>query len=263
MTFYDKYMSITQSVRSYVCVGLDSDYQKLPQCLSGEGNPQLIFNKRIIDATHKYVAAYKPNFAFYLSGGIPGIETLKQTIEYIPCEIPVIIDIKAGDIGNTMVQYARALFTYFGADAITINTLMGTDVVEACLSVEGSFAFALALTSNPSADDCFKHHLLYEKIAKMITNTDERRLGAVVGATQKEDLATMRELMPSTIFLVPGIGAQGGDLASVCKYASYTTDDRRLLINSSRDIIFADTSPDFATIAQKQTIKLRDAINQM
>jgi len=261
MAFYEKYIAITEAQKSFVCVGLDSDWQKLPKCLSSEENPQLVFNQRIIDATYKYTAAYKPNFAFYIADGANGIETLRKTIDYIPKQIPVIIDIKAGDIGNSMVQYAKAFFEIFKADAITINTLMGADVIKACLNIEGAFAFALAITSNPSAEELFKHGELYRVITQMISKTGQERLGAVVGATRIDDLATMRELMPNNIFLVPGIGAQGGNLESVCKYAKYKAEDPRLLINSSRDIIFADDSADFAKTAGMQAKKLRDEIN--
>jgi len=262
MSFYDKYISITKAHQSFVCVGLDSDHQKLPMCLSKEENPQLIFNKRIIDATYKYTAAFKPNFAFYIAQGIFGVETLHKTMEYIPKEIPTIIDIKAGDIGNTMVQYAQAFFTHFRADAITINTLMGADVIKACLSVENTFAFALAITSNPSADDFLKHGDLYKKIAQMIADGGQECLGAVVGATQEGDLSIMRELMPKTIFLIPGVGAQGGNLGAVCKYAKHTTEEPMFLINSSRDIIFADNLSGFAITAMQKTVSLKDEINR-
>jgi len=262
MGFYNKYLALTKSQKTYVCVGLDSEAERLPQAVRCEANPVLAFNKRIIDATHQYVAAYKPNLAFYISQGAKGIETLLQTCEYIPKEIPVIIDVKAGDIGNTMQQYARSFFKYFKADSITINILMGKDVIDACLQLTGSFAFALALTSNPSADDFFKHHELDCNFAETINQFSAKRLGAVVGATQVSDLATMRRLMPKHIFLIPGIGAQGGSVESVCKYAKDTSENPLFLINSSRGIIFADSSPDFAIIAGKETIKLRDEINR-
>lgn len=263
MSFFEKYQNIIKQNNSFVCVGLDSDYAKLPKCVMNETNPILTFNKKIIDETHLFTAAYKPNFAFYISQGIKGMEALKETIDYIPNEIPVIIDIKAGDIGNTMEQYAISFFEYFKSDAITINILMGKDVINACLKVPNSFAFALALTSNASAKDFFAHSNLYQEIAKMIKNTGADKLGAVVGATRTEDLSLMRELMPESIFLIPGIGAQGGDLEQVCKLAKYNKDDARFLINSSRGIIFADNSDDFAKTAKTETIKLQESINKM
>ena len=256
MAFFDKY----KANNSYLCIGLDSDAGKIPRHLHKEANPTLVFNKRIIDETYKFTAAYKPNFAFYISQGIAGIETLQKTLEYIPQNIVSIIDIKAGDIGNTMEQYALSVFEYFKADAMTINILMGSDVINACLKVKNSFAFALALTSNDSANEFFKHHNLYERIASVIKETGEERLGAVVGATRVEDLALTRKLMPKSIFLITGIGAQGGDLEQVCKHAKHSSDDARFLINSSRGIIFADNTEDFAKTAGTEAKKLSEEI---
>ena len=262
MPFFDKYMSITQKQNTYVCVGLDSDFSKLPTCLKNEDNPLLVFNKKIIDETYKHTACYKPNMAFYLAQGSKGIETLKQTIDYVPEDIPVIIDLKAGDIGNTMEQYALSVFEYFQADAMTINVLMGSDVIKACLSVENSFCFALAYTSNPSAVDYFRHYELYKKILSELNKTDEKRIGAVVGATDIDNLLEMRNLFLESIFLIPGIGAQGGDLEAVCSYASYKRGDERILVNSSRAIIFADDTQNFAQTAGLETKKLKEKINK-
>lgn len=262
MPFFEKFCKVTKENQSYVCVGLDTDITKIPSHLKSEPNPTFTFNKSIIDQTYKYVAAYKPNFAFYIATGYQGIITLRDTIDYIPKNIPVIWDMKAGDIGNTMEQYAISCFSHFRADAMTINTLMGADVIEACLSVPESYAFVLALTSNESAKDFFYHGSLYEKIAQQIHAVGHERLGAVVGATRVSDLDTMRKLMPQSVFLVPGVGAQGGDLKSVCELAKYTAEDARLLINSSRGIIFADSSHQYANVAKNETIKLRDKINK-
>ena len=261
MGFYKKYQSIVKSNRSFVCVGLDSDLHKLPDCVKKEKNPVLIFNKKIIDATYEHCACYKPNFAFYLAQGVNGIETLKQTIEYIPPQIPTIIDIKANDIGNTMEQYANSVFQYFKADAMTINTLMGTDVISACLKSDDSFAFALAITSNASAKDFFYQGDLYQKIATQISQVSAERIGAVVGATRIDDFTKMRLIMPKAIFLIPGVGAQGGDLQAVCKHAKASVDTPLFLINSSRGIIYADDSESFAKTAGKETVKLKDEIN--
>ena len=262
MSFLDKYKQIIKTNNSYVCVGLDSEINKIPSFLKTEDDPVLTFNKRIIDTTYKYTAAYKPNFAFYISQGVKGIETLKKTLDYIPENIIKIVDIKAGDIGNTMEQYALSVFEYFGADAMTMNILMGNDVINACLKPKNAFAFALAITSNESANQFFKHHNLYVNIAKLIEEVGADKLGAVVGATRTEDLITMREMMPETVFLIPGVGAQGGDLAQVCKNAKFSSDDARFLINSSRGIIFADNTEYFATIAGKEAMKLKELINE-
>ena len=262
MSFYDKYMDISKKNKSYVCVGLDSDLSKLPLSVSKEKKPMLVFNKRIIDETYKYANTYKPNVAFYLSKGIEGIEILKETIDYIPKENPVIFDLKAGDIGNTMEQYAISAFNYFKADAMTINILMGSDVIEACLKIENSYCFILALTSNPSAIEYFKHDFLYRNISNKIKLISPKRIGAVVGATRADDFIELRGLMPESIFLVPGIGVQGGDLATLCRNAIYKNEDARILVNSSRGIIFADSSENFAKVAGIETKKLRDNINE-
>ena len=262
MNFYEKYMAVTKKNSTYVCVGLDSDPAKLPLCLKSEKNPVLIFNKRIIDETHSHVACYKPNVAFYIAQGIKGIETLKETIDYVPKEIPVVFDLKAGDIGNTMEQYAYSAFRYFQAEAMTINILMGSDVVDACLKIDDSYCFVLTLTSNPSAADFFKYCDLYKEIGQRVHQIGEKRLGAVVGATRVEDFTNLRALMPKNIFLIPGIGAQGGDLESVCKFAIYQPDDARILINSSRGIIFSDISENFAKIAGKEARILKEQINK-
>ena len=261
MTFLEKYQKIVKSNDSYVSVGLDSDLHKIPTQLKSENNPILVFNKKIIEETYRYCAAYKPNFAFYLARGASGVETLKKTIEFIPKEILTIIDIKAGDIGNTMEQYAMSVFEYLKADAMTINTLMGSDVINACLKNDNSYAFALVLTSNPSANDYLKYQNLYEKIAHDVHQVGAEKLGAVVGATQIFDMSQMRRLMPDNIFLIPGIGSQGGDLEQVCKHLKYTNNDARFLINSSRNIIFADNTVNFAVTAKKETIKLKENIN--
>ncbi len=265
MSFLNKYLDISKKNNSFVCVGLDSDYQKIPQCLQDKQDPVLEFNKQIIDATKEHTAAYKPNFAFYLTKGAKGLETLKQTIDYIPKEIPVIIDVKAGDIGNTMEQYAKSFFEYFKCDAITINPLMGSDVFSACFKVQNAYVFALALTSNPSAKDFFEHYNLDEKIAKTIQSYACNKAGAVVGATQTQDLTKMRNLMPETVFLIPGIGAQGGDLEKVVQLAKSKQSDPRFLINSSRGIIFADNcqTEDFAEKAKTACITLKDQINNL
>jgi len=261
MNFYDKYFQITKKNNSFVCLGLDTDLHKIPSFLQKETFPSLIFNKRIIDETYQYVAAYKPNFAFYLAQGLPGIECLKATLEYIPPDIPTIIDLKAGDIGNTMEQYAEGVFGYFHADAMTINPLMGIEVIKSCLTKDNSFAFALALTSNESASDFFYHQNLYLKISSMINRVGEHKLGAVVGATHSESLKLLRQQMPKNIFLVPGIGVQGGDLAQVCQLAASSGEEPRLIINISRGIIYADQTFSFAKIAQQKTIELRSEIN--
>ncbi len=250
-SFYSKYQARWQNVRSLLCVGLDSDITQLPECVLAERNPIWEFNRRIIDETYKHACAYKPNLAFYLSDGPRGLEALQRTVAYIPDEIPVILDCKSGDIGSTMEQYAVSFFDQMRFDAITLNPLMGSDVLRPVLERSGAFAFALALTSNPSAGEFFLEGGMAEKVSEWICKFPEDKVGAVVGATQSQDLKRLRQLLPGRIFLIPGIGAQGGDLDSVLQNAVDSQERPNILINSSRGIIFNDKTPQFAQAAGK------------
>ncbi len=259
-SFWYKYLQRWLKTGSLVCVGLDPDLALLPEVVRSCGNPIWEFNRRIIDATSEHVCAYKPNLAFYLSDGARGWEALQLTIDHIPGDIPVILDCKVGDIGSTMEQYVHSFIDDLKVDAITLNPLMGSDVLKPLLQREGSFAFALALTSNPSARDFFIQAGMAETVATWINSFPQQRLGAVVGATQNTELSRMRKLLPGRLFLIPGIGAQGGDLKAVMKHASDTPETPNILINSSRGIIFKDKSPDFATTAATEAKKLKQAV---
>ena len=263
MSFWNKYKNIIKENQSYVCLGLDSDLAKLPACLKDSDDPIFEFNKAIIDATKDIVACYKPNFAFYHSQGLKSLQSLLKTMQYIPDNIPVILDIKAGDIGNTMANYAKAFFEDWGFDSITCNPLMGNDVIEALKPFENNFAFALALTSNKSASDFLKVNDLYKNISKYIATLPTEQFGAVVGATNSSELKELREIMPETLFLIPGIGAQGGSLEEVVINTAMSKDDARFVINSSRGIIFADSTENFANGAREATLKLRNSINSI
>ncbi|MBM4403838.1 MAG: orotidine-5'-phosphate decarboxylase [Candidatus Cloacimonetes bacterium] len=262
-SFWDKYRQRWEATRSLLCIGLDSAVDKLPAAVQCAPNPIWEFNRRIIDATCDDACAYKPNLAFYLADGNRGCDALHQTIQYIPDDIPVILDCKAGDIGNTMESYANAFFDGLGADAITLNPLMGANVIEPVLTDDIRFAFALVLTSNPTAADFLQRDGLAEHIAGWLNQFPLEQIGAVVGATHPGDLRRLRQLMPGRIFLIPGIGAQGGDLAAVMKHASDRDEDPNILINSSRGIIFADRSRDFAGKAKWQAHLLREAIHDL
>jgi orotidine-5'-phosphate decarboxylase len=263
MSFWTKYTNIIKSNKSYVCLGLDSELSKLPSHLLDQEDPIFAFNKAIIDQTKDIVACYKPNFAFYLSQGLKSLSSLQKTISYIPDHIPVILDIKAGDIGNTMANYAKAFFTDWGVDAITANPLMGNDVMKAIEPFQENFAFLLTLTSNPSAKDYLKVNELYKNISENINNLPNKQFGAVVGATNSQELRELRKLMPESLFLIPGIGAQGGSLRDVVSSTCYSKDDARFVINSSRGIIFADSSESFAQVAREKAESLRDQINKL
>ncbi|MEA3475542.1 MAG: orotidine-5'-phosphate decarboxylase [Candidatus Cloacimonadota bacterium] len=269
MKFIEKYRKISKKNNSLLCVGLDSDILKIPSFLKENyENPIWEFNKRIIDATHKYVAAYKLNLAFYISDGNRGLSALKKTISYIPSDIPIILDVKIGDIGNTMTQYAKAYFEEFNVDAITVNPLMGFDVIEPLLKYQDKYIFILVLTSNKSSNDFLNfedknEQKLYIRICQKIKEWDIDNIGIVVGATNDEEVKEIRKFLPDTVFLIPGIGAQGGDLNIVMQNA-VGKNEPNILINSSRGIIFASKdkdSKDFAKDAGLTANKLNNRIN--
>ncbi len=262
-SFWSKYQERVKKTGSLLCIGLDSDLAALPQCVLSAENPILQFNREIINATLEYACAYKPNLAFYIAAGIRGMETLLLTIAEIPEDIPVILDCKAGDIGNTMQAYLKGFFNELGADAVTINPLMGRDVLEPLLGDEYGFAFVLAVTSNPSAKDFLLQKDLYKDISLWVKGFDHRKLGAVVGATQPEQLKEIRKLLPEQLFLIPGIGAQGGDLESVLAHGIKSMAEPNILINSSRGIIFADRSENYAQAAAWEAKKLKDMIQSI
>ena len=248
--------------RTFLCVGLDTDPRRLPQHLLAEPDPVFAFNRQIIDATHPYAVAYKPNLAFYEAQGPKGWQSLQKTLAYIPAGMLKLADAKRGDIGNTADLYARTFFETFDFDAVTVAPYMGEDSVKPFLQYEGKWVFLLALTSNPGAQD-FQHHgpagaPLYERVlqrAQEWAQDSPGQLGFVVGATRAEALARVRELAPESFLLVPGVGAQGGDLAAVCRLGQ--TSHGGLLINSSRGIIYASAGKDFAEQAGTAAKKLQ------
>jgi len=245
-----------------VCIGLDSELSKIPECLKDEDNPIWTFNREIIDATKNRAAAYKLNYAFYISAGKKGIKALEKSISHIPSYIPVILDVKIGDISNTMEQYGKAFFEYLDADAITVNPLMGDDVFTPLLRFSDRMLFVLVLTSNPSSTDYLGKDGLYKSIAKNVAKKDHKNFGAVVGATNVKEFKSIRSLMPKNIFLIPGVGAQGGNVAEIVQNASYSKSEPRFLVNSSRAIIFASSEKNFASEALNATEDLKDKINQ-
>lgn len=247
---------------SFLCVGLDSDIKKIPEFLFENEDPVFEFNKRIIDATAPYTVAYKPNVAFYESRGAEGWNTLIKTADYIKSEHPdifVIADAKRGDIGNTSKLYARAFFEDNSFDAVTVAPYMGEDSVTPFLSYEDRWVILLALTSNKGADD-FQYHeadgvRLFEKVLKISKNWGSiDQMMYVVGATRAEMLSDIRKIIPKHFLLIPGVGAQGGSLSEVVKYGMNS--ECGLLVNSSRGIIFADSSKDFDAIASEKAKEL-------
>jgi orotidine-5'-phosphate decarboxylase len=249
--------------KSFLCVGLDTDLDKIPKHLLKEEDPIFAFNKAIIDATHPYCVAYKPNIAFYEAYGLEGWKSLERTMHYLNTNHPemfTIADAKRGDIGNTSTRYAKAFFDTMDFDSITIAPYMGKDSVEPFLAFEDRHTILLALTSNQGAFDFQTKNVdgqeLYKEVlAVSKTYKGAERLMYVVGATKADYLADIRKIVPESFLLVPGVGAQGGSLQEVCKYG--ITKNVGLLVNSSRGIIYASTGTDFAEIAAKKAQEIQ------
>lgn len=265
MRFVEKLLDISRKNNSLVCVGLDTDLDKIPRHVLGEDDPLFAFNRKIIDCTSDMVCAYKPNMAFYEALGSKGWEALKKTCRYIPEEIPVIIDGKRGDIGNTARMYAKAIFEGLGGDAVTVNAYMGKDAIHPFLEYEGKCAFVLCLTSNKGAQDFQLSKVngkpLYELVAEKVLDWNEKgNCGLVVGATYPEQLERIRQIAPSLPILIPGVGAQSGGVESTVKSGT-DTNGELAIINSSRAILYASSGEDFARAARGEATKLRDSIN--
>ncbi len=265
MKFVEKLLNISRKNNSLVCVGLDIDLEKIPKHLLEEKDPIFAFNQRIIDSTSDLVCAYKPNMAFYEAFGSVGWDALKKTCEYIPQEIPLIIDAKRGDIGNTAKMYAKAFFEGLKADAVTVNPYMGKDALSPFLEYEDKCAFVLCLTSNEGAKD-FQARIiegkpLYEIVAEKVLSWNEKNnCGLVVGATHPEQLKRIRNIASSLPVLIPGIGAQAGDIESTVKFGTDKKGELAI-INSSRAILYASSEKDFAQAARNEALRLRDLIN--
>jgi orotidine-5'-phosphate decarboxylase len=241
--------------RSFLCIGLDSEMEKIPAFLLKEKDPVFEFNKRIIDATHKYSVAYKPNVAFYECYGSKGWASLEATVNYIKKNYPdifVIADAKRGDIGNTSKMYAKSFLGNMPFDAITVAPYMGEDSVTPFLTYNDKWVIVLALTSNKGADDFQYHNEDGIKLFERVLSVSQKwgtinNMMYVVGATRAEMLKDIRRIVPDHFLLVPGVGAQGGSLQDVARYGMNSRCG--LLVNSSRGIIFADNTPDFDKVA--------------
>lgn len=256
-----------QKKQSYLCVGLDTDLEKIPQHLLSTADPVFEFNKQIIDATHEFCVAYKPNIAFYEALGPKGWESLQKTLEYIPKDIFTIADAKRGDIGNTSALYAKAFFSQMAFDSITVAPYMGEDSVKPFLKFRDKWVILLAHTSNTGAADFqlieskVTGRKLYEEVllkAQEWGSPDQ--LMFVVGATQTEKIQGIRQLAKEYFFLVPGVGAQGGDLELVSKYGMNS--QCGLLVNSARSIIYASSGKDFASDARKESVRLKEEMKR-
>ena len=249
--------------QSFLCVGLDTDLEKIPQELLKKEDPIFEFNKAIIDATHEFCVAYKPNIAFYEAYGLKGWKSLEKTITYLNTNYPeqfTIADAKRGDIGNTSTRYAKAFFEELNFDSITIAPYMGKDSVEPFLAFKNKHTILLALTSNAGAFDFQTKKIEQQELYKTVLSTSKayensENLMYVVGATKAEYLTEIREIVPESFLLVPGVGAQGGNLQEVCTYGM--TKNIGLLINSSRGIIYASTDLNFAHAAKEKAKQLQ------
>jgi orotidine-5'-phosphate decarboxylase len=265
MKFIEKLKSASAKNNSLLCVGLDTELEKIPKFLLQEKDPLFAFNQAIIDSTKDLVCAYKPNLAFYEAYGLKGLEALKKTCEYIPKDIPIILDAKRGDIGNTSKMYAKAIFDEFRADAVTLSPYLGGDSLSPFLEYEDKCCFILCLTSNAGAKDFqllkFDGKPLYKTVAEKVLSWNKKgNCGLVVGATYPEQLKEIREIATDLPILIPGVGAQQGDVELTVKYG---TDERGdlAIINSSRGIIYASSEKDFAQVARVEAKKLRDLFN--
>ena len=255
--------------QSFLCVGLDTDIQKIPKHLLTEEEPMFAFNKAVIDATAPYCIAYKPNLAFYEAFGVKGIMAFEKTVQYIKANYPdqlVIADAKRGDIGNTSKMYARTFFGEYDVDALTIAPYMGEDSVTPFLGYEGKWVVLLALTSNKGSSDFQltedkEGERLFEKVLRKSQEwADENQMMYVVGATQGQAFEDIRRIVPNHFLLVPGIGAQGGSLEEVCRYGM--TRECGLIVNSSRAIIYASDGEDFALRAGEEAHKVQQKMEQ-
>lgn len=270
MKYKDKLTKIQKKNNSFVCVGLDSDLNKIPKFLLENRYPQFTFNKVIIDATHNSVCAYKPNIAFYEARGLEGIEALYKTCQYLKKnypEIVLIIDAKRGDIGNTNNGYVEFIFDYLKADAVTLHPYLGQEAVQPFLDRKDKGCYILCRTSNPGAGEFQDLKIdgkpLYQVVAKQIATIWDKNqnCGLVVGATYPEEIKTVRKIAPNLDLLIPGVGAQGGDLKKSVEYAADKSGGV-FLISSSRSIIFAGSDKDFAEKARLETEKLKNDINK-
>ncbi len=266
MNFLEKLAQASKNNRSLLCVGLDPDPELMPP-----GTGVFQFNRAIINATADLVCAYKPNIAFYESMGSEGLDILKRTREYIPADVPVIVDAKRGDIGNTARAYAWGLFDYFNFDATTVSPYLGFDSMEPFIQYHDRCVFVLCRTSNAGAADfqslSFEvdgnRKKLFEIVAEKVSEWNTHgNLGLVVGATYPEELKLLRQRYPDMPLLIPGVGAQGGELLQVVRYG-VDTGRQRTIINSSRQILYDSKGEDFAQAARQVALELRDRINSL
>jgi len=263
-------LTISQQLNnSWLCVGLDPVMERLPKVVIESKHPLLTFGCAIVEATADLVCAYKPNLAFWLAEGPEGLRQLQELVASIPDHLPIILDAKFNDIGHTAAAYARAAFEMLGVDGVTANPYLGIDALRPFLATEEHGAFLLCRTSNPSApnlqDKSVDGHPLYENVAELAVRWNAEypgTCGLVVGATYPDELARLRTIAADLLFLIPGVGAQGGSLEAAVAHGP-TASGVGPVINSSRGIIYASPGPDFAEAARTAALTLRKQVNQL
>lgn len=265
MSFNEKLLKIQKEKNSLLCIGLDSDIERIPEKFLKSTYPQLEFNRDIIQSTKDLVCAYKLNLAFYEELGVKGIEALEKTLELIPDDIIKIADGKRGDIGSTAVKQAKTLFNTFNFDAVTVNPYMGFDAIEPFIKHSQKGVFVLCVTSNEGAKDfqylnCSGKQLFEHVATKSKKWNKHNNIGLVVGATHIAELKKLRTILPDIPFLIPGIGAQKGDLEKTIKYGC-SENGFNVIINISRAIIFSSSSNNFQESIRKTTEKYFSEIN--
>ncbi|HJZ49686.1 MAG TPA: orotidine-5'-phosphate decarboxylase [Roseiflexaceae bacterium] len=267
MTFLDRLLAAGRRNRSLLCVGLDPDGRKLPTVVRAAADPTYTFCMAIVEATADLVCAFKPNIAFFEALGPTGIETLRRLIADMPRDVPVILDAKRGDMGSTAEAYAEALFERLGADAVTLNPYLGGDSLAPFLRHTDKGCIVLCKTSNPGSAELQELQLasgipLYMEVARRARDdwNGNANVGLVVGATYPQVLAQVRALCPDLALLVPGVGAQGGELAAATRAAADSSGERAI-ISASRSVLYAGDGADFAEAARQEALRLREAIN--
>ncbi len=271
MTFVAKLLAASRRNNSLICIGLDPEASRLPAHLRDQPNAILAFHQAIIEATADLVCAYKPNLAFYESLGPAGLTILQETLRLIPAHIPTIGDAKRGDMDNTARHYARALFEVYGFDAITVNPYQGHDSLQPFLDYQEKGVLILCRTSNPGSRDLQdvlvsqgneRPAPLYEYVARQVLKWNAAgNAGLVVGATYPQELQRIRQIAPDLPILIPGVGAQGGDLAAAARDGTDAAGER-VIISSSRSVLYASAGRDFAEKAAQVTSELRDRANE-
>lgn len=266
MNFFQKLKKASLGNRSFLCLGMDPELAKIPAVLKTAKNPVFQFFKALIDETQDLVCAYKPNSAFFEALGLDGLKILEKIIKYVPKNIPVILDAKRGDIGHSSIAYARAAFEVLGADAVTVNPYLGFEALAPFFEYRDKGIFVLCVTTNQGSAEFQKKGqvLFFELVARQAKKFNQNKnIGLVVGATHPAEMKKVRQIAPDLTFLVPGIGAQKGDLEKTIKSGWSSKISVPLIINASRSLIYASAGSNFGAACRKATGELRDKINSI